>query len=110
VEAENTLSVPNRDCSNGNPFDFGTVGIVNINYFDAQLQSIISKNNQITPASFAIALTYNSYLSDNSGLFRMLYRWISQRFWNFDRASNLRPLYVHSGVGPVLAGRVRSLS
>jgi hypothetical protein len=68
VEAQKTLSVPNHDCSNGNPFGFGTVGIVNINYFDAQLQTIIADNSQITPASFAIALTYNSYLSDTSNL------------------------------------------
>src|SRR5215469_6404033 len=68
VEAEHTLDVPNHDCSNANPFGFGTVGIVNINYFDAQLQTIISQNSQITPASFAIALTYKSYLSNNSNL------------------------------------------
>jgi len=68
VLAEHTLNVPKQDCSNANPFGFGTVSIVNINYFDAQLQSIISGTSQITPASFVMAITYDSYLSDNSGL------------------------------------------
>jgi hypothetical protein len=68
VEPEKTLNVPNRSCSIANPFGFGNVAIVNINYFDAQLQSIISGNSQITPSSLAIAVTYDLYLSDNSGL------------------------------------------
>jgi len=68
VLSEHTLNVPNRDCTNANPFGFGTTSIVNINYFDAKLQSIISGSSQITPATLAIAVTYDAYLSDNSGL------------------------------------------
>ncbi len=68
VLTEQTLNVPSSDCSIGNPFGFGNVGIVNINYFDAQLQGIISGMSEITPNSFPIAMTYNAYLSDNSGL------------------------------------------
>ncbi|MGH9430571.1 MAG: hypothetical protein ACRD3T_03430 [Terriglobia bacterium] len=68
VLPEQSLRVPTRDCSIGNPFGFGNVAIVNINYFDAQLQSIISKSTTITPSSFPIALTYDLYLSENSGL------------------------------------------
>jgi hypothetical protein len=66
VLAEQTFNVPKRDGSIGNPFGFGNVGIVNINWFDAQLQSVISGMTQITPNSFAIALTYNVYLSNTS--------------------------------------------
>lgn len=68
VLAEQTFNVPKRDGSIGNPFGFGNVGIVNINWFDAQLQSVISGMSQITPNSFAIAMTYNVYLSNTSRL------------------------------------------
>lgn len=68
VLPEQTLNVPNNDGSIGNPFGFGNVGLVNINYFDAQLQSIITSMSAITPNSFPIAVTYNVYLSENSGL------------------------------------------
>jgi len=68
VLAEQTLNVPNHDCTNANPFGFGTTSIININYFDAQLQSIISGQSQITPSSFVMAITYDLYLSDNNGL------------------------------------------
>jgi hypothetical protein len=68
VLAEQTLSVPSNQCSIGNPFGFGNIPIVSINYFDAQLQSIISGMSVITPNSFPVAMTYNTYLSNNSGL------------------------------------------
>lgn len=43
---------------------FGTrVALVDINTFDAKLQQIISGNTQITPNSFVIALTYDTYLT-----------------------------------------------
>jgi len=69
VLAEQTLNVPKQDGSVGNPFGFGQVGIVNINYFDAHLQSIISGMSTITPGSFPIALTYNVYLSNTKNIF-----------------------------------------
>ena len=65
VLGEQTLNVPKQDGSVGNPFGFGQVGIVNINYFDAHLQSIISGMGAIMPNSFPIALTENVYLSNN---------------------------------------------
>ena len=44
--------------------EFGTrVALVDINTFDAKLQQIISGNTQITPNSFVIALTYDTYLT-----------------------------------------------
>ena len=68
VLSEHTLNVPRNQCSIANPFGFGNVAIVNINYFDAQLQSIISGLTTVTPSSFPIAITYDLYLSENSGL------------------------------------------
>jgi hypothetical protein len=68
VLPEQALAVPGNYCSIGNPFGLSNVGIVNIHYFDAKLQSIISGMSQITPSSLAIALTYDLYLSENSGL------------------------------------------
>jgi hypothetical protein len=44
--------------------EFGArVALVDINSFDAKLQQIISGNTQITPDSFVIALTYDTYLT-----------------------------------------------
>jgi hypothetical protein len=44
--------------------EFGTrVALVYINSFDAKLQQVISGNTQITPNSFVIALTYDTYLT-----------------------------------------------
>jgi hypothetical protein len=68
VLPEQTLNVPSSQCSIGNPFGFGNVPIVSINYFDSQLQPIITSMSVITPNSFPIAITYNAYLSNNSGL------------------------------------------
>jgi hypothetical protein len=68
VLSEQTLSVPTRDCSIGNPFGFGNVPIVSINYFDTQLQAFILAQHSVTPSAFVIGMTYNMYLSDNSGL------------------------------------------
>jgi hypothetical protein len=48
--------------------EFGVrVALVDINFFDAKLQSIISGNSAITPNSFPIALTYESYLTQGGG-------------------------------------------
>lgn len=44
--------------------EFGArVALVDINTFDAKLQQIISGNTQITPDSFVIAVTYDTYLT-----------------------------------------------
>ena len=44
--------------------EFGVrAALVDINFFDAKLQQIISNNSQITPDSLVIALTYNTYLT-----------------------------------------------
>lgn len=48
--------------------EFGVrAALVDINFFDARLQQIISGNNQITPNSFPIALTYDTYLTAGGG-------------------------------------------
>jgi len=54
VLAEQTLSPPSRDGTNGSPFGF-TAGLVDINWFDAQIQSLISKFTQIQPNTFPIS-------------------------------------------------------
>jgi hypothetical protein len=44
--------------------EFGVrVALVDINFFDAHLQQIISGNSQITPDSLVIAVTYDTYLT-----------------------------------------------
>lgn len=59
---EQTILVPNTNGSIG--MEFGVrVGLVDINFFDAKLQQIISGNSTITPNSFPIALTYDTYLT-----------------------------------------------
>ncbi|MGO9650141.1 MAG: hypothetical protein ACLPOO_19075 [Terriglobales bacterium] len=65
---ERTLSVPSADCSIGNPFGFGNVAIVDMTYFDSQLTTLIGKLSQITPAAVVMGMTYNTYLSANSGI------------------------------------------
>ncbi|HTQ53356.1 MAG TPA: hypothetical protein VMI94_02785 [Bryobacteraceae bacterium] len=58
-----TLSPPSRDGKVGKPFGF-TAGEVNINWFDAEIQSIITSFSQIQPNSLPIFLTYDVYLTD----------------------------------------------
>jgi len=62
VLAEQTLNVPSFYGTVGSPFGH-TAGEVDINYFDAQLQSIISKFSQIQPNTFPIFLAYDVYLT-----------------------------------------------
>lgn len=62
VLPEVSLAVPPTSGSTGTEFGV-QVALVDINFFDAQLQSIISHNATITPNSFAIALTYDTYLT-----------------------------------------------
>jgi len=63
VTAEQTLSPPSRYGTTGRPFGF-TAGLVDINWFDAQLPTIISKLG-ISPNAFPIFLTYDVYLTEN---------------------------------------------
>ncbi len=65
VEAEQTLSPPSNYGKTGSPFGF-TAGLVDINWFDAQLPNLINKFG-IGPNSFPIFLTYDVYLTQNGG-------------------------------------------
>jgi hypothetical protein len=64
VLAEQTLSPPSRYGTTGSPFGF-TAGLVDINWFDAQLQSIITRFSQIQPNTFPVFLTYDVYLTES---------------------------------------------
>jgi hypothetical protein len=66
--AEQTLSVPSSQCSIGNPFGFGNVALVSINYFDQQLITMIAALHQINSSAIAMGITYNTYLSENNGI------------------------------------------
>jgi hypothetical protein len=61
VLAEQTLSPSSRYGTVGSPFGF-TAGLVDINWFDAQLPAIMSRLG-ISPNSFPIFLTYDVYLT-----------------------------------------------
>lgn len=63
VTAEQTLSPPSSYGTTGSPFGF-TAGLVDINWFDAQLPAIISKLG-IGPNAFPIFLTYDVYLTES---------------------------------------------
>ena len=65
VLAEQTLSPSRTYGKTGSPFGF-TAGEVDINWFDAQLPTIIS-NLGIQPNAFPIFLTYDVYLTQNNG-------------------------------------------
>lgn len=62
VLPEQTLSPPARDGSTGSPFGFAAAE-VNINWFDAQIQTIMHSFSQIQPNTLPIFLTYNTYLT-----------------------------------------------
>lgn len=65
VLAEQTLTPPSRDGKLGSVFGF-TAGLVDINWFDAQLHTIIT-NLGITPNTLPIFLTYDVYLTQGGG-------------------------------------------
>jgi hypothetical protein len=47
--------------------EFGiTVGTADINWFDTQINNIITQNSQITPASVVLFLTYDVYLTEGT--------------------------------------------
>jgi hypothetical protein len=62
VLPEQTLSPSSSNGTLGSPFGH-TAGLVDINYFDAQLQTIISHFPQIQPNTLPIFLTYDVYLT-----------------------------------------------
>jgi hypothetical protein len=62
VLAEQTLSPPSSVGTVGSPFGH-TAGLVDINWFDAQVQSIISRFSQIQPNTLPVFLTYDVYLT-----------------------------------------------
>jgi hypothetical protein len=66
VLAEQTLTPSSSVGTLGSPFGH-TAGLVDINWFDAQVQSIISRFSQIQPNTFPIFLTYDVYLTQNGG-------------------------------------------
>jgi hypothetical protein len=64
VLAEQTLSPPSRYGTTGSPFGF-TAGLVDINWFDSELQTLISEFSQIQPNTLPIFLTYDVYLTES---------------------------------------------
>jgi len=62
VLAEQTLSPPSSVGTTGSPFGH-LAGLVDINWFDAQIQSIISRFSQIQPNTLPVFLTYDVYLT-----------------------------------------------
>lgn len=64
VLPEVTLNVPRRDGTTGTPFG-SLAGEVSINYFDAQVRSLITANAQIQPNTLPIFLIYDTYLTQS---------------------------------------------
>jgi len=62
VLARQTLSPPMNKGKTGSPFG-AKVGLVDIDWFDAQVQTLIAKFTQIKPNSLPIFLTYDVYLT-----------------------------------------------
>ncbi len=65
IEAEQTFTVPTTYGKTGTPFGF-RAGLVDINWFDAQLPNLIAKFG-IQPNALPIFLTYDVYLTQNGG-------------------------------------------
>lgn len=65
VLAEQTLSPSRTYGKTGSPFGF-TAGLVDINWFDAQLPTIMSRLG-VQPNTFPIFLTYDVYLTQGGG-------------------------------------------
>ena len=63
--AEQTLNVPASEGFEANAFGVN-VAVVNINWFDSIIQPLLTK--LVAPNQIAIFLTYDTYLSENSGL------------------------------------------
>jgi len=72
IGPEQTFTVPASDGNvYVNPFGIAggaTVGVANFTWFDQQLQAVIKKIKKINPGVLPVFVTYNVYLSGNSGL------------------------------------------
>lgn len=66
VLPEVTFSIPAPAGKIGTQFGVRSA-LIDINAFDSKLQQFISGNSQITPDSFVIALTYDTYLTSGGG-------------------------------------------
>jgi hypothetical protein len=64
VQPEVSLTVPKRSGTTGTPFG-SLAGEVDINYFDAQVRSIITNTAAIQPNTLPIFLIYDTYLTSN---------------------------------------------
>jgi hypothetical protein len=64
IQPEATLTVPKRSGTTGTPFG-SLAGEVDINYFDAQVRSIITNTAAIQPNTLPIFLIYDTYLTSN---------------------------------------------
>jgi hypothetical protein len=64
VQPEVTLTVPKRSGTTGTPFGH-TAAEVDINYFDAQVQTIIKNTAAIQPNMLPIIVIYDTYLTQN---------------------------------------------
>jgi hypothetical protein len=62
VLAEQTINCNTSDCAVGNEFG-KTVGLMDINHFDAVIQGYLQKFSQIQPNTLPIFLTYDNYLT-----------------------------------------------
>jgi hypothetical protein len=58
-----TLTVPSADGAVATEFGI-TVGTADIDWYDSQLQSYITKHTQIVPNSLPVFIIYNSYLTE----------------------------------------------
>jgi hypothetical protein len=65
VLAEQTLKPPKADGSRASAFGV-EAGLVNINWFDAELQTIMRNLTQIQPNTLPIFLIYDTYLTQGS--------------------------------------------
>lgn len=68
IAPEQTINVPPADGNViSNPWSGIPTGTMDINAFDAQLQTIMAKFKQITPNVLPIFITYNVYLTEFGG-------------------------------------------
>ncbi len=62
---EQTLNVPAADGTTGSGyFGIPLVALVDINYLDGQINAGLPKIKALNPSSFALVLTYNTYLTE----------------------------------------------
>src|SRR6185437_15979489 len=64
IQPQVTLTVPKRSGTTGTPFGH-TAAEVDINYFDAQIQTIMKNTAAIQPNTLPIFVVYDTYLTQN---------------------------------------------